>query len=85
VVTTLGPEQKPAACFEGSWKQASGTGRYQGMVGTGTYQGSMLSPTESLTERWVAFERRWPRKLTVGFPGSSSAPVVGASMGRKLV
>jgi len=45
VATTLGPDQKPATSFEGTWTKLSGTGRYQGVSGGGRYKGRMVSPT----------------------------------------
>jgi hypothetical protein len=50
VVTTLGPDQKPATSFEGTWTKASGTGKYKGASGGGKYKGRMLSPTEYTVE-----------------------------------
>ncbi|HEX2218744.1 MAG TPA: hypothetical protein VHG35_08050 [Gemmatimonadales bacterium] len=46
VVTTLGPDQKPATSFRGTWSKVSGTGKYQGVSGGGRYKGRMISPTE---------------------------------------
>jgi hypothetical protein len=50
VITTLGPDQKPATRFEGKWTKVSGTGKYEGVAGSGTYAGRMLSPTEYTVE-----------------------------------
>jgi hypothetical protein len=50
VVTTLGPDQKPATSFEGTWSKLSGTGRYQGVSGGGRYKGRMVSPTDYTVE-----------------------------------
>jgi hypothetical protein len=50
VTTTLGPDQKPATRFEGTWTKVSGTGKYDGVAGNGTYTGRMLSPTEYAVE-----------------------------------
>ncbi len=46
VITTLGPDQKPATRFEGTWSKLSGTGKYQGFSGAGSYQGRMTSSTD---------------------------------------
>jgi hypothetical protein len=51
VTTTLGPDQKPATRFEGTWTKVSGTGTYDRVAGNGTYTGRMLSPTE-YTVQW---------------------------------
>jgi hypothetical protein len=50
VVTTLGPDQKPATSFEGTWTKLSGTGKYQGVSGSGRYKGRMVSPTDYTVE-----------------------------------
>ncbi len=50
VVTTLGPDQKPATSFEGTWTKLSGTGTYQGSSGGGRYKGRMVSPTDYTVE-----------------------------------
>jgi hypothetical protein len=50
VVTTLGPDQKPATSFEGTWTMLSGTGKYQGVTGDGWYKGRMVSQTEYTVE-----------------------------------
>jgi hypothetical protein len=46
VTTTLGPDQKPATRFEGTWTKVKGTGRYEGVTGSGSYRGQMTSQTE---------------------------------------
>ena len=50
VVTTLGPDQKPATSFQGTWTKLSGTGKYQGVTGSGSYKGRMISPTDYTVE-----------------------------------
>jgi hypothetical protein len=50
VITTMGPDRKPATRFEGTWSKVRGTGKYQGVPGRGTYSGKMNSPTEFTIE-----------------------------------
>jgi hypothetical protein len=50
VVTTLGPDSRPATSFEGTWTKLSGTGKYQGISGSGRYRGRMLPPSDYTVE-----------------------------------
>jgi hypothetical protein len=44
VTTTLSPQGKPIATFEGTFSFTRGTGKYENIQGGGTFKGKMLGP-----------------------------------------